>query len=256
MQQDIVIFAPHQDDEILGAYEIIRQQPEHTYVVFLTNGDYEGAEVAKTRWHESRKALTHLGVPEDHMIALGYADTGMPREVSFLWRLWHEGDQTLVPSHVGAHTYHPDGGKEYHLAHWGAHAAYTRLAVLTDVRGVLEDIRPGTIYVTNEDDVHGDHAAAPLFVHAAIDQMADYTPAIYRYHVHGGDDERWPNRTGDVFEKPLNLDESQWESRVSVPVEDQKDFLETLESFQSQWRDAEYMTAFIKKEQVFYREKK
>ena len=49
MQQDIVIFAPHQDDEILGAYEIIRQQPEHTYVVFLTNGDYEGAEVAKTR---------------------------------------------------------------------------------------------------------------------------------------------------------------------------------------------------------------
>ena len=79
MQQDIVIFAPHQDDEILGAYEIIRQQPEHTYVVFLTNGDYEGAEVAKTRWHESRKALTHLGVPEDHMIALGYADTGMPR---------------------------------------------------------------------------------------------------------------------------------------------------------------------------------
>ena len=208
MQQDIVIFAPHQDDEILGAYEIIRQQPEHTYVVFLTNGDYEGAEVAKTRWHESRKALTHLGVPEDHMIALGYADTGMPREVSFLWRLWHEGDQTLVPSHVGAHTYHPDGGKEYHLAHWGAHAAYTRLAVLADVRGVLEDIRPGTIYVTNEDDVHGDHAAAPLFVHAAIDQMADYTPTIYRYHVHGGDDERWPNRTGDVFEKPLNLDES------------------------------------------------
>ena len=83
MQQDIVIFAPHQDDEILGAYEIIRQQPEHTYVVFLTNGDYEGAEVAKTRWHESRKALTHLGVPEDHMIALGYADTGMPRE--FRW---------------------------------------------------------------------------------------------------------------------------------------------------------------------------
>lgn len=145
MQQDIVIFAPHQDDEILGAYEIIRQQPEHTYVVFLTNGDYEGAEVAKTRWHESRKALTHLGVPEDHMIALGYADTGMPREVSFLWRLWHEGDQTLVPSRVGAHTYHPDGGKEYHLAHWGAHAAYTRLAVLADVRGVLEDIRPGDL---------------------------------------------------------------------------------------------------------------
>ena len=256
MQQDIVIFAPHQDDEILGAYEIIRQQPEHTYVVFLTNGDDEGAEVGKTRWLESRKAQTHLGVPEDHMIALGYADTGMPREVSFLWRLWHEGDQTLVPSHVGAHTYHPDGGKEYHLAHWGAHAAYTRLAVLADVRGVLEDIRPGTIYVTNEDDVHGDHAAAPLFVCAAIDQMADYTPTIYRYHVHGGDDERWPNRTGDVFEKPLNLDESQWESRVSVPVEDQKDFLETLESFQSQWRDAEYMTAFIKKEQIFYREKK
>ena len=58
MQQDIVIFAPHQDDEILGGYAVIRQQPEHIYVVFLTNGDYEGADVARTRWQESCAALT------------------------------------------------------------------------------------------------------------------------------------------------------------------------------------------------------
>ena len=89
MQQDIVIFAPHQDDEILGGYAVIRQQPEHIYVVFLTNGDYEGADVARTRWQESCAALTHLGVPRDHILTLGYADTGMPRPVSFLWRLWH-----------------------------------------------------------------------------------------------------------------------------------------------------------------------
>lgn len=252
MQQDIVIFAPHQDDEILGAYEIIRRQPERCHVVFLTNGDYEGAQVAKNRWQESRRALEHLGVPESHMIALGYADTGMQRDVSFLWRLWHADAQTVISSKVGAQTYHPDGGQEYHLAHWGEHAAYTRQAVLADVRVVLEEIRPGTIYMTNEDDVHGDHAAAPLFIQAAIAQMEGYEPELLRYHVHGGDDERWPNRIGDTFEKPFNLDESQWNNRMRVSVSDPEDFLHTLELFQSQWCDAEYMTSFVKKEQLFY----
>ena len=59
MQQDIVIFAPHQDDEILGGYAVIRQQPEHIYVVFLTNGDYEGADVARTR---CRRAVQRLPI--------------------------------------------------------------------------------------------------------------------------------------------------------------------------------------------------
>src|SRR5699024_149585 len=101
MQQDIVIFAPHQDDEILGGYAVIRQQPEHIYVVFLTNGDYEGADIARTRWQESCAALTHLGVPRDHILTLGYADTGMPRPVSFLWRLWHGEPGLLLASSVG-----------------------------------------------------------------------------------------------------------------------------------------------------------
>lgn len=253
MQQDIVIFAPHQDDEILGGYAVIRQQPEHIYVVFLTNGDYEGADIARTRWQESCAALTHLGVPRDHILTLGYADTGMPRPVSFLWRLWHGEPGLLLASSVGAHTYHPaDGEQEYHLKKWGAHAAYTRETVLADVRAVLEEIRPGAIYMTNEDDVHGDHAAAPLFVQAALAQIPDLQPAVYRYHVHDRDEERWPNRQGDRFDKPENLSAQQWEGRTCIPVQDPDDFRRTMELFVSQWRDAEYLLSFIKKEQVFF----
>lgn len=255
MQKKIVVFAPHQDDEILGCYQVIKEQPEQVYVVFLTNGDYEGRDVAQTRWHESNRALAHLGVPQDHVIALGYADTGMKREISFLWRLWHGEPQNLIASPVSAHTYHPDGGVEYHQKKWGAHAAYTKLAVLADVRAVLEELRPDVIYLPNEDDVHGDHAATPLFVCSALEQIEGYEPVLYRYHVHGGDDEHWPNRTGDVFGKPFNMEESQWAERIRIPVDDQADYLETLKMFVSQWEDEAYMTAFIKKEQIFYHQK-
>ena len=256
MQQDIVIFAPHQDDEILGCYAVIRQQPERTYVVFLTNGDYEGADVARTRWQESCAALTGLGVPQDHILTLGYADTGMPRPVSFLWRLWHGAPDLLLDSPVGAHTYHPAAGEqEYHMRKWGAHAAYTRRAVLADLRAVLEEIRPGAIYMTNEDDVHGDHAAAPRFVQAALAQIPDLQPEVYRYHVHDKDETRWPNRTGGRFSKPENLSAQQWEGRTCIPVRDPEDFRSTLEIFASQWRDAEYLLSFIKNEQVFFPER-
>ena len=35
MEEDIVIFAPHHTMRFSGAYEIIRQQPEYSYVVFM-----------------------------------------------------------------------------------------------------------------------------------------------------------------------------------------------------------------------------
>lgn len=252
MQNKIVIFAPHQDDEILGCYQLIRSHPQEVYVVFLTNGDYEGAEVARTRWAESTAALTHLGVPENHMIALGYADTGMAREVSFLWRLWHDEEGVTLPSAVGAQTYHPAGGQEFHLARTGRHAPYTRAAVLEDVQAVLETLRPAAVYMPNEFDLHGDHAAAPLFVSAAIEAIADYHPLVYRYHIHGGDDTRWPNRQGDHFVQPMNMPHSQWEIRQSMPVSDREDFARTLWMFPSQMGEAEYMLSFVKEEQLYF----
>lgn len=252
MEEKIVVFAPHQDDEILGCYQVIRDNPENTYVVFLTNGDYEGVDVARVRWAESLAALGRLGVPQEHVIALGYADTGMARTVSFLWQLWHDESGRVLPSKVGTQTYHPAGGQEYHQLRTGEHAPYTRHAVLDDLRALLTELRPDRIYMTNEYDLHGDHAAAPLFLTAAIESIPDYQPLVFRYHVHGGDDERWPNRQGDYFVQPFNMPDSQWDIRLSVPVADKTDFLETLKLFVSQWCDEEYMVSFIKDEQLFF----
>ena len=112
MNEKTVIFAPHPDDEILGCYQIIKDHPEAAYIVYLTNGDYEGRDMARTRWAESRAALAHLGVPEDHMIALGYADTGMAPEISFLWRLWHDETGVGPPSANAAVTLPPADGQD------------------------------------------------------------------------------------------------------------------------------------------------
>lgn len=253
MDEKTIIFAPHPDDEILGCYQIIKDHPEAAYIVYLTNGDYEGRDMARIRWAESRAALAHLGVPEDHMIALGYADTGMAPEISFLWRLWHDETGVVLPSANAAETWHPADGQEYALTRTGAHAPYTRQSVLDDLTALLTELRPGTIYIPNEFEAHGDHAAAAVFVSTAVEAILDYHPMTFRYHLHGGDDARWPARTGAYFTQPMNLPDSQWDIRLSVPVTDRADLEYTLRLFASQVAEDEpYMMSFVKDEQLYY----
>ena len=87
---NLLVIAPHQDDEILSAFllmhKIIKKNGT-VNILYATNGDYRGIDYAYTRYYESLNALSLLGICEDHMLYLGYADTGMSKEKSFLMRL-------------------------------------------------------------------------------------------------------------------------------------------------------------------------
>ena len=99
--EHLLMIVPHQDDEILmGAgliYELLQQQKKVT-VVLATNGDYGCSDYTKgrTRLKESLNSLKVLGLPPEQVIFLGYADTGLAREESFLTALYHAVDPDQV----------------------------------------------------------------------------------------------------------------------------------------------------------------
>lgn len=87
----ILLLAPHQDDECLQTAGIIYQAAHsgaHVSVCFATNGEYASEADAAVRTAESRSVLAALGVPAEQIYFLGYPDTGMPYEESFLRRLY------------------------------------------------------------------------------------------------------------------------------------------------------------------------
>mgnify|MGYP000488431358 FL=1 len=63
-----------------------------------TNGDYDCKDfyVGRARISESIEGLELLGLQSENLIVLGYADTGMPKEESFIWNLYEEKDENKI----------------------------------------------------------------------------------------------------------------------------------------------------------------
>lgn len=90
-----LIIVPHSDDEVLLFGGLIQRwlaEGEQVYVALVTNGDYEAhnEQEGQTRPAETIKGLRLLGLPEQNVLLMGYADTGMPRGESFLARLYED----------------------------------------------------------------------------------------------------------------------------------------------------------------------
>jgi LmbE family N-acetylglucosaminyl deacetylase len=106
-----MIFAPHPDDEVLmtsGVIENAIKEGNKVRVVIVTNGDFGASNktYGQIRLIESLKALTFLGVRIEDIIFLGYGDTGMSREDSFLRKLYYSiTDTAVIQSSVGMQTY-------------------------------------------------------------------------------------------------------------------------------------------------------
>ncbi len=75
---DVMVFIPHEDDEINVAGATIyglKQEGFHVICVFATNGNR--SYLAETRIQEAAAALKTLGVPYEDIIILGYPDGGL-----------------------------------------------------------------------------------------------------------------------------------------------------------------------------------
>jgi LmbE family N-acetylglucosaminyl deacetylase len=207
--ESVLVFAPHCDDETLGAGGFIREAVRagaRVRVIFLTNGDGFPLAVSKQylklrpsrnsylrfayhRQTETIAALAELGVPPEQVTFLGYPDGGLAPMWNRFWR-----PDTLYRSRFTGCTRVP-----YRNA-FRSGAPYCGSAVLADLQALLRRERPTQIVVPHPGDDHPDHWATYCYVLAALRAIrlqgatgpepgwgAD--PRVQTYLVHRGD---WP----------------------------------------------------------------
>lgn len=268
----ILVVVPHQDDEILMAAGILHAAAVAGVaagVVMATNGDYECADFSKgrKRLSECLAGLRTLGLCDSQVTFLGYADTGMEEEVSFLHRLYAETDgDKIVSSSCSRETYGLPEKPEYHMEAYGKHAAYTRKSFRQDLKEVILKKRPDHIFTTSRYDLHGDHSALYLFVEDVLKELkgTGYEPQLYTGIVHSGaGDENWPLRAGKRFTCPKGFElqkEFKWEERICFPLP--QDMLsgsdlkkQALEKHEEALEPnaVEYLMSFLKEEEIFFR---
>lgn len=213
--QRLLVFAPHPDDETLGAAGLMRQarlRGDDVRVVIITNGDgfrisaaQEFREVvvppkdfvryAYLRQGEARTALGVLGIPTDHVYFLGYPDRGLLP----MWTSHWTPDAPVTSAYTGAdHSPYTDSTT--------LDTPYCGAALLADIKRQMQDERPTDIYVTHPNDDHPDHAAASVFVRTALEQLRAAglpwakSARLHYYLVHRGD---WPIPQGLHEDAPL-----------------------------------------------------
>ncbi len=181
----VLFFVPHEDDDSNLAQGVIEQYVDagsEVYVAFMTNGDC--AASAETRIGEAVRAEASNGVPDDHLIFLGYGNE-WDEEISGYDHIYDAPDDFLMTSLAGyQETYGTESVPDYHSRRFGEPAPYTRGALLEDIEDMLLEYRPDVIYCIDLDE-HPDHRAASLAFETALGRILarednDYFPVVLK----------------------------------------------------------------------------
>jgi LmbE family N-acetylglucosaminyl deacetylase len=206
-QFDVLVFAPHPDDEVLGCGGVMLralEEKKRVGIVVLTNGDgfpkaasivtkkpqdqltpADFLKLAAERQQQSLDSLAILGVPKASLMFLGYPDSGLA-EI-------YRRDQTdpFRQRFTGRNHTYGVVVSDYHSLKHGRGAPYTRSSLLGDIAEIIETSQPEEIYVTHEIDRHPDHRASHWFVRDAA-RVADYRGTLFTYVVHGKEHPKLP----------------------------------------------------------------
>jgi LmbE family N-acetylglucosaminyl deacetylase len=282
---DLLIFAPHPDDEALGCAGIVRQalaKGKRVKIALFTNGDgFPGVaallarkpaeqlapedyvELARFRQLQSLAALQALGGKPGDLVFFGYPDAALDQvylargPASFEQKFTRKGE-----------TYGP-AQRDYHSALHGSAAPYTYASALADVAELIRSFRPGRICVTSEADRHRDHQAAFRFVREGI-KAAGYDGVFETYLIHGGPEWPWPQ--GITPQSRLEAHEVKGERiplglpwppphRVPLSQEETRFKLAAIQAHATHLAGApqgplaqerEYLESFVKSEEVFW----
>lgn len=219
----VMLLVPHQDDDINvlgGVAEEYVKYGSDVYIVFSTNGDYYG--LAETRFREALTAAERMGIPEDHVIFLGYGDQWDP---------------------AGPHLYNAEPG-EVMVSYWGktetygtaVHSVYREGRTYTvdhfleDIEEVILEYRPDTIFCVDY-DYNIDHRALSLgfekVMGGILRQQPDYRPVVMKGYAYNTAWEAEKDFYGEnlpsaqnVFAGPYNQTPEvyRWEERIRLPV--------------------------------------
>lgn len=182
---DVMVFIPHEDDEINVAGATIyglRQEGFHVICAFATNGDR--SYLAETRIREAAAALKMLGVPYEDIIILGYPDGGLDASRSPYAQ--GVGHTITVDGHDS--TYGIADKDDFPMAEYGKHTPYTRTGFLEDVENLIRAYHPANIIAVDFDS-HPDHRACSIALETAIGHILNekgntYFPIVLKAYAY------------------------------------------------------------------------
>lgn len=266
--QRIAVFAPHCDDEVLGAGGLIQaalQKGLDVYVVVATGGDgYRRATTAQfrrifpqprdfvtmgeIRQQETLAALAHLGLDSSKVIFLGYPERGL---AALWWQHWDIERPYRSPfSHLTRVPY---------TRALRPGAPYSGQMLLMDVRNVLNWISPDVIVMPDPLDEHPDHRALSAFVALAVEIERTANPAfqpdLLGYLVHYGlYPQPFAMRPNMGLVPPRRLVQSAEWLQFPLSAEELARKRAALEEYHSQQRIIRYyLQSFVRRNELFVR---
>lgn len=204
-----MVIAAHPDDEALMAAGVIRRavlNGDQVNVVIFNNGEGSvGVSQGFLRQGESVAAMGVIGLNENNVIFLGYAD-------GLLGPMFRAPDLALSSAYGTTATYGNRGlgRSDYHFYAFGSHGTYKGQTVLQDLKSLFETFAPDEIYTHHYYDGHEDHKYANQFVIKAILEMrrqgAYYAPVVFENVVHDQSTatclSKWPGLASQTFTQP------------------------------------------------------
>lgn len=249
----VMLLVPHEDDDLNllgGVLENYLRYGSDFYLVFLTNGDYDGE--GEVRISEALSLYDSLGLTEDHVFLLGYGDrTGTPQ-----YHIYNAPENEVIASHIGkTATY----GSAAHPA-FRENRLYTRENMLQDVKEVILEVQPDLIYCVDY-DMHLDHKACSLIFESVmgdiLKSMPDYTPEVRKGFAYST---AWDaemdyfqinmKSTQDAYSSPSGQFPAiyRWDERIRIPV--RPDSLSRSFAGSSLYRELEYYASQKTKERA------
>lgn len=189
--KSVIIFVPHQDDEINVAgciFEQLHKNHVKITVVFCTNGDAY-PRLSRIRFLEAKKVKKIFDY--DELIYLGYGNGYKGKHIYDL-----DNNEVALAKSGKTETYFPGEGHEYCYRKYGCHHLYTRENYKKDIKDVILEKAADTIICVDLDR-HPDHRCLSLLFDEVIcdilKENQSYKPLILKKFAylgvwHGNDD--------------------------------------------------------------------
>lgn len=221
--KSVMMFAPHEDDEINIYGGIIEQYVANgsdVKIVFYTNGDVYG--LGKLRIREAVDVAKFYGIPEKNVIFMGYSDSICDASGKHIYNCDPDQHLESVKGYTKAY------GTKSHPSY--TEKSFTRENIVEDFKAIINEHRPDVLYCCDYDS-HADHRAIGLFFEEALGDILKndifYTPKVYKgfayslawmgkldyYSLNSKSTHQW---VVDEFMVENNV--YKWEDRLRLPV--------------------------------------